>query len=220
MSRAALGGEIPDAGTEPTRRRGDGVDDVGALVVDADDPSGDPDVAVVVNRPPVACEDWTAYFDADAGEEVSVAADNPAYDATAEVVVVAFREALEAAHPEYAGERPLGLGAVDADTYAFPPRRLRRVGHLSEDDDAVAAGGARSDPVARLTDAQRDLRARLDDTATVRVEDDDVDPEAAVLVVEKLGAEHTIDAAGRVEGGPLADRLADIAAEYLGGDSA
>jgi hypothetical protein len=219
VSRAALGGEVPDAGTEPTRRRGDGVDDVGALVVDADDPSDDPDVAVVVNRPPVACEDWTAYFDAGAGEEVSVAADNPAYDPDAEVVVVAFRADLERARPEYGGDRPLPLAEVGPKTYAFPPRRLQRVGHLSEDDADGAPSGT-SDPSDRLTDAQRDLRERLAETSDVEVAADPDDPEAAVLVVEKLGAEHTIDADGAVEGGPLADRLGDIADEYLGGDSA
>jgi|APHM01.1.fsa_nt_gi hypothetical protein len=55
MSRdAALGGEIPDAGTEQRPDRGEGVDECGAIVVDAD--AGEPfearSRAVVVNTPP------------------------------------------------------------------------------------------------------------------------------------------------------------------------
>jgi hypothetical protein len=216
MSRATIGADVPDAGTEATAQRGEGVDEVGALVEDADD--SDPNPAVVINRPPVALDEWVAYRD-DEGEEVSVAGDNPAYDADSEVVVVAFREDLERAHPDWSPPEALELPA-ECPTYAFPPRRLRRIGDLVEEDDAEDAGGSETTPADRLTDAQRALRERLEETSDVAAVADPDDPEAAVLAVEKLGATHMIDADGAVEGGPVADRLADVAAEYLGGDSA
>ena len=216
--RTALGGDVADAGTEQKRQRGDGVDEVGALVVDADDDSDDRDPAVVVNRPPVPCSDWDAYGD------TTVAEDNPAYDADDHVVVVAFRHELEAAHPAWDADGALSL-PLECPAYAFPPRRLRRVGHVAEDDAVEGGDDSEADttpaaPVDRLTDEQEALRERLEETADVDVEADPDDPEAAVLVVEKLGGEHTIAADGSVEGGPLADRLADVAGEYLGGEEA
>jgi hypothetical protein len=218
MSRAKIGADVPDAGTEATPQRGEGVDAVGAVVVDADDTDPDRDEAVVVNTPPVALDDWVAYRDDD-GEDVTVAADNPAYDADSEVVVVAFREDLERAHPDWSPPEALELPA-ECPTYAFPPRRLRRIGDLVEEDDTEDAGGSETTPADRLTDAQRALRERLEETSDVAVVADPDDPEAAVLAVEKLGATHMIDGDGAVEGGPVADRLADVAEEYLGGDSA
>jgi hypothetical protein len=206
--RTALGGDVPDAGTEQKRHRGEGVDEVGAIVVDADDDSDDRDPAVVVNRPPVSCSEWHAYGD------TTVAEDNPAYDADDHVVVVAFRHELEAAHPEWDATGALSL-PLECPAYAFPPRRLRRVGHVAEDDAPEDGAGEETDPTDRLTDAQERLRERLEETAEVDVRDSGGE---AVLVVEKLGAEHTIDADGSVEGGPVADRLADVAAEYLGGE--
>ncbi|WP_049938140.1 hypothetical protein [Haloplanus natans] len=214
MSRATIGGDVPDAGTEATPQRGEGVDEVGALVEDADD--ADPNPAVVINRPPVALDDWVAYRDDD-GEDVTVAEDNPAYDADSEVVVVAFREDLERAHPDWSPPEALELPA-ECPTYAFPPRRLRRIGDLVEEDDTEDAGASETTPADRLTDAQRALRERLEETSDVAVVADPDDPEAAVLAVEKLGATHMIDADGAVEGGPVADRLANVAAEYLGGE--
>lgn len=209
--RNAPGGDVPDAGTEQIRQRGDGVDEVGALVVDADDDSDDRDPAVVVNLPPVPCSEWDAYGD------TTVAEDNPAYDADAEVIVVAFRDELEAAHPAWDADSALSL-PLECPVYAFPPRRLRRVGHVAEDDAPEDGAAEETDPTDRLTDAQAALRERLEETADVDVEADPDDSEAAVLVVEKLGAEHTIAADGSVEGGPLTDRLEDVAGEYLGGE--
>jgi len=98
-------------------------------------------------------------------------------------------------------------------------RRHHGVGHVADEDedDDSEADTTPAAPVDRLTDGQEALRERLEETADVAVAPDPDDPEAAVLVVAKLGAEHTIAADGSVEGGPLADRLADVAAEYLGG---
>lgn len=175
------------------------VAEVGARVVDRDDP--DPNEAVVVNTPPVPADEWEAYTRYD-GEEVTVAADNPGYDAGAEVVVVAFAEDLADAHPQYAGDAPLELGSVECPTYAFPPGRLERVDT--------------TDPEALLTDEQAALRDRLAESADVRVERE---ADEAVLVVEKLGEEHRITPDGGVTGA-LAGRIEPVAAEYLGGERA
>jgi hypothetical protein len=220
VSRASFGGgDVPDRETEQITPRGEGVGEVGALVIDADDDSSTPDEAVVVNRPSVSLDGWVAYRSEDG--EVTVADDNPAYDPEAEVVVVAFRDELEAAHSDWEPPEALELPA-DCQTYAFPPRRLRRVGQYVEDDETADddADDTPNAPVDRLTGAQRDLRERLEETSDVAVAADPDDSEAAVLVVEKLGETHTIDADGNVEGGAIADRLADVAAEYLGGGTA
>jgi hypothetical protein len=221
VSRASFGSDdVPDAGTEQITPRGEGVEEVGALVVDADDDRSDRDTAVVVNTPPVSAAEWGVYRDSN-GEKVTVADDNPAYDPEAEVVVVAFRDELEAAHPDWEPPEALELPA-DCQTYAFPPRRLRRVGQYVEDGETADDGADNTPdaPVDRLTDAQRELRERLEETSDVAVAADPDDSEAAVLVVEKLGETHTIDADGTVEGGAIADRLAGVAAEYLGGETA
>jgi hypothetical protein len=174
------------------------VRELGARVVDVDDE--DPNEAVVVNLPPVPAAEWIAYVDD--GEEVTVADDNPEYNAAAEVVVVAFADEFDAAHPTWNADNPLPLGEADCATYAFPPGRLKRV------DD--------TDPEALLTDGQAALRERLAESATVDVERV---ADHAVLVVEKLGREHRIVPGGQVSG-PLAGQLQPIAAEYLGGGRA
>ena len=70
-------------------------------------------------------------------------------------------------------------------------------------------------PVERLTTGQQNLRERLSARSEVDVEPDPDDPTSAVLVVQKLGKEHRIAADGTVSDGPVADRLAEIAQEYL-----
>jgi hypothetical protein len=207
----------------------DRVAEIGALVEDRDDSSDDSNRAAVVNLPPVPADEWEAY------DDTTVAEDNPEYDADADVIVVAFCDDLTDAHPDWSGDAPLTL-PLECPTYAFPPGRLQRVGHFAEtdtqpasgDDDATDdtrvdrnsedktdesddSGGETAD--SPLTDAQAQLRDRLAESAEVTVETDNG---AAVLVVEKLGAEHRIFPDGTVEGGPLADRLGDVAREYLG----
>ncbi len=70
-------------------------------------------------------------------------------------------------------------------------------------------------PVERLTTGQQNLRERLSARSEVDVQPDPGDPTSAVLVVQKLGEEHRIAADGTVSDGPVADRLAEIAQEYL-----
>jgi hypothetical protein len=70
-------------------------------------------------------------------------------------------------------------------------------------------------PVERLTTGQQNLRERLSARSEVDVEPDPDDSTSAVLVVQKLGEQHRIAADGTVSDGPVADRLAEIAQEYL-----
>ncbi len=71
----------------------------------------------------------------------------------------------------------------------------------------------------RLTTGQQDLRERLSDRSEVVVEGDPDDQTSAVLVVNKLGEEYRITADGTVSEGPVANRLAEVAQEYLCGDA-
>ncbi|MBB6647975.1 hypothetical protein [Halobellus ruber] len=208
--RATLTGSVPDARTEQKRRRGDGVDEVGAIVVDADDDSTDRDEAIVVNTPPVPIDEWTVRRP---GQVATVAEDNPAYDPGDAVIVVAFRDELEAAHPEWEPPEAIELPAA-CRTFAFPQRRLRRVGAYGEDGAEGDAAGAEGSTGLELSEPQRRLRTRLEESCRVDV---DVREGEAVLVAEKLGDEHVIHPDGSVEGGAIAGRLEDVAAEYLGG---
>lgn len=196
---------------------------LGAVVEDTEDE--DPDRAVVVSKPGASLDEWVAYS-AD-GETVTVADDNPDYPSDEEVVVVLFEGAPEL--EDYTGGYPLELSDIETREYAFPPGRLRRLGHIAdgerdgadeaESDEEEPADQSTETPEERLTPGQRDLRKRLDETADVTVAFAE-DGETAVLVVEKLGEEYTIRPDGTVEGGALTDRLTDIAADYVGGEAA
>ncbi len=72
---------------------------------------------------------------------------------------------------------------------------------------------ADGDPLDGHADV-RALRDRLEERSAVEV---GVEDGAPVLRVDKLGVTHTIAADGSVSDGPVADRLRDVAAEYLGG---
>lgn len=146
------------------------------------------------------------------GETDESAEDNPAYDPGDAVILAAFRAELEATHPEWEPPEAIELPA-ECRTYAFPQRRLRRVGSYGEHDAAGDPDGERGSP-PELSEVQRRLRTRLEDSCSVNI---DVREGEAVLVAENLGDEHVIHPDGRVEGGAVADRLGDVAAEYLGG---
>jgi hypothetical protein len=216
MSRdAALGGEIPDAGTEQRPDRGEGVDECGAIVVDAD--AGEPfearSRAVVVNTPPVACSDWSVYYEG--GEEVTVADDNPVYDADAHVIVVAYLDDVLREYPDWDADSALAP-PLECRSYAFPPRRLQRVGTYPEDVRTDAHDDERPPtPADRLTSGQEDLRDRLEESGSVAIAPDHDDAGRAVLIFEKLGTEYTIDADGVVSDGAIAGRLGNVAADYL-----
>jgi len=112
-----------DADTESSRPS------TGDLVADREDT--DPDPAVVVNKPPVAAEEWNVSYTSE-GEAVTVADENPEYDPKSEVLIVVFHADLVETHPDWSrSEGSLPLADAECKTYAFPPERLRK---LSADD--------------------------------------------------------------------------------------
>jgi hypothetical protein len=216
MSReASLGGETPDAGTTSRPQRGEGVREYGAIVVDADSSVefDERDRAVVVNTPPVECSEWTIYRSG--GEEVTVADDNPAYDSSSEVVVVAFLQDLTRDHPDWDATQALDL-PLECASYAFPPRRLQRVGTYPDPDEGHKRP---TTPADRLTPEQERLRERLEESGGVAIAPDPDDKDRAIIIFEKLGSEYTIDADGVVSDGPIAARIEKVAAEFLGCES-
>jgi hypothetical protein len=189
---------------------------VGDTVRDRED--DDPNPATVVNLPPVECSDWEVV-----GRDATVAEDNPEYDPDADVVVVAFDDDLDTYASDWDGDEPLSLAETDVYVYAFPPGRLAPVEETTETapEDPEPADGPETDaepPRDPLDgyDGLRALKERLAERSDVRVETDAGEP---VLVVDKLGADHRIHADGSVSDGPIADRLRDVAVEYLGGDA-
>lgn len=169
-----------------------------------------------MNTPPVTCADWTAYYDEEAGE-VTVADDNPVYDPDAQVVVVAYLDDLMSTYPEWDSDPALEL-PLECPWYAFPPRRLQRVGTYPEDVREAPTDKSNHKPARRLTDGQKDLRDRLKESGEVEVAPDPNDSDRAILIFHKLSTEHTIDADGVVSDGPISVRLAKLADEYLEGD--
>jgi hypothetical protein len=116
---------------------------IGTYAVDQEDP--DPNLAIVINRPPVTGEDWVAYHTPETGE-VTVAEDNPDYDPEAQVVVVAFFEEFVEAHAEWTPEDgPFPLDQSRVTTYAFPPGRLDEADPGEWDVDTDALGRAAGD---------------------------------------------------------------------------
>jgi hypothetical protein len=199
---------------------------IGDVVADREaDTDGDP---VVVNLPPVACAEWDAYRTDDGA--VTVAEDNPAYDAESEVVVVMYDEDLDGWGAEWDGDRPLPLAeAPHGATYAFPPGRLEHTGGTygaggdPDDDpddeaDSEEPDDATDDEGEEPADTLReDLDAIADVVAELNVDSVAVDTFREVVVVEKLGKQYAITRSGEVDADdPLADRLADALGEVSG----
>lgn len=179
---------------------------IGDVVIDRDHP--EPNPAVVVNLPSKTASEWTAFWVRD--DPVTVAEDNPEYDAGATVAVVVYRETLAEEYPTWAGGSPLRLVELNdrgINFYAFPRPRLQRVGELEADD---AAG---EDAPVGLVVGFRALTTHLDHVADARMDGSRSPP---ALVVERDGVTYRITADGRVEGdGPLTERLEDLASTYL-----
>lgn len=185
---------------------------IGDAVLDAEDDAPTP--ATVVNLPPVTCDDWRV------GDE-TVADHNPDHPADAEVVVVAFDDHLDEYAPEWDGDAPLVLAETDVYYYAFPPTRLRPADDAEDrrrDEDREAAaddeGETPSDPLAAW-DGLQQLKARLEERHEVEVRREDGEP---LLAFDKAAREYRVRPDGSVSDGPFADRIADVAAEYLGGE--
>ncbi|RLM62554.1 hypothetical protein [Halorubrum sp. Atlit-26R] len=186
------GGRLPDTNSF----------ELGDTVLDRED--DDPNTATVINCPPVSCDAW------DVGEE-TVADHNPAYDAEADVIVVAFDDDLAEAKPDYDGTDPIPLAEVDIPTYAFPPGRLVNVEASGRECDSHRANAS---PLEGF-DGVRELKERLEETSDVGVHREDGEP---VLTITKAGREYRIRSDGSVSDGPFQSKLADVAAEFLGGD--
>lgn len=219
MSERLESGEVPDAGTSSRPNRGKNVYEYGAIVVDADSSVefDERDRAVVVNTPPVECSEWTVYRSE--GEEITVADDNPAYDSSSEVVVVAFLQDLTRDHPDWDATSALDL-PLECASYAFPPRRLQRLGTYEADaTEGLHDDESPSSPADRLTSEQERLRERLEESGEVAITPDPDDKDRAIIIFEKLGSEYRIDADGVVSDGPIAGRIAKVAAEFLGCES-
>ena len=190
---------------------------IGDAVLDAED--DDPTPATVVNLPPLTCEEW------DVGDE-TVADHNPDHPADAEIVVVAFDDDLAEYAPEWDGDAPLSLAETDVRVYAFPPTRLRLQSDAEDrrreadredatDDEGETPSPAHEDPL-RAWGGLADLKARLEERHDVDVRHEGDEP---LLAFDKAGREYRVRPDGSVSDGPFSDRIADVAAEYLGGES-
>jgi hypothetical protein len=204
---------------------------IGDTVIDRE--QGDPDIGVVVNRPPMAAEEWEAYRSD--GEVVTVADDNPDYEPTSKVVVVMYPGDIEEWGVEWDAEEPLSLKKAPQGTaYAFPPNRLNPVGTYSSDgkteatepsqaDDGTRDSSSESSSAEPAQEACQDeptLRERLDliadEVAELNVDDVAIDTFREVVVVEKLGEQYQIDVKGCVNADdPLAQRLEEMVSEQL-----
>lgn len=95
-------------------------------MVDSEDP--EPDLAIVINVLDVPISDWIVY-----GRE-TVAEQNPAYDSTDRVVIVAFEHFLDQEWPDWRRNPPPQLfeGVVNRGIkfHAFPQERLERAQSL------------------------------------------------------------------------------------------
>ncbi|WP_092664420.1 hypothetical protein [Halorientalis persicus] len=210
----------------------------GVKVVDREADPQERDVAVVINSPPSTCEDWNAYYDQEKDDWVTVAEDNPEYEADVPVVVVAYLPDIEEGDADIRPvESPVELGPLDVTYYSFPPGRVKIVdipdhvevgadssegnasdeggeGEASDESEGNAAEEESSEPPEwELSDEFEALRDRLAESATVDVEHTEEGP---VLAVEKLGTSYRIQEDGTITGdGALQDRLEDLVDEYL-----
>ena len=181
---------------------------LGDVVVDSDAPEDKQAPAVVINKPPVPADEWVAYTEN--GEDVTVAEDNPEYDDD-RVVAVVFEADLAEWSGEPNGDVPLPL----AQAPRFEPTGRNNAGAGETDADGETDRGAEGD-AADEPAALDALAERLAETADVERDTEDGEP---VLRVDKLGATHTVFPDGSVDGGPVAGKIGDVAAEYLGGDA-
>lgn len=108
----------------------------GMTVVDRED--DDPNPAVVINCPKASCDEWDAYYDREKERSITVAEDNPDYDADAPVIVVSFLHDIRDRHPDvFPINDPLSLADLDCSFYSFPPGRLRVIDEEEIDDELL-----------------------------------------------------------------------------------
>ncbi len=168
----------------------------GDVVVDRDAGPEDREAAVVVNTPPVAARDWKLFH----GLTVAEYDGNEEYDPNVPVALVVYRAELGEWRPGYNGRSAIpatSLEGAPVEYYTFPAPRLKVV----EPTDGNTAA-----PLHAIANAVRSRRVKI--LA--------VDRREAVVKIEKLGVEHTIEADGTVDGtGRTAERLEEIATAAL-----
>ncbi|QSG04621.1 hypothetical protein [Halapricum desulfuricans] len=174
---------------------------VGTRVLDRED--GDPDEAVVVDRPEdMTVADWEYEVD---GETYTTAESNPDYSDDEQLVLISFLDSLESDWPDWEavspGELRDGVRERDVPVYGFPEGRL----------EADAADTDESDTV-EVPEEFEVIRDRLEENDfAVTLEED-----AAELHVEKYDTEYVVSADGAVEGeAGLRNRVASIVSRYL-----
>ncbi len=203
--------------------------EIGEPVVDRDSPDDDPNTAIVVNCPPQAADDWTAY------RNTTVAEDNPDYPEDASVAIVVYRHELAEFDPDWAerdGPFPLAeLNEAGVSHYSYPVPRLRSLatddsGEPDETDeegenaDTGNEDQTESDPTETSTDADqtdsepsadvRTLKERLIDCGLAA----EIEPDGHTVVTEKLGVTYRLTPGELLEGdGPHRDQIEEIAAD-------
>lgn len=148
---------------------------IGDVVHDRED--DDPNDARVVNTPSVPANEWIARQGSYA--EKTVAEDNPDYPADAPVIAVVYAADLHEAFPDWTGETPLSLDAInesDASYYSFPAPRLTVVDSRppvtesspgdGESEAPAAAAGAESPATDDPPDSGPDCDPAVDADAT------------------------------------------------------
>lgn len=165
---------------------------IGDSVIDRED--DDPNEAVVIRRSPEeTIVDWEHESD---GETVTTADENPEYPEDEQLVVVAFRESLESAWPDWQEADPDALfeGAADRDVnrYGFPEGRLEPIEPGELDAEWLDGLGD------RLADAGWE-----------------VEREPTELVVEQFDERYRIDADGEIAGdGQYQTPLSNLVENY------
>lgn len=171
----------------------------GAYVLDVEDDNPDLAVALHVSETPIG--EWE--LNPDEGEVRTVAEDNPDYDESEPVVVVAFVESgLNTHFPEWSETDPDELydEAKESETklYHFPESRLTEL-----DEEHVAAF------TSETTVAIGELRERLEEAEW------ETELSKGALVVEKIGEQYQILPDGTVNGdGQVRTPLENIVSEY------
>lgn len=174
---------------------------VGAVVVDRDAEPGEQNEAVVVNTPPVRADEWNV-----GTETVAGFPGNEQYDHRAPVVLVVFRDDLEAWRPDYTGDEAIRAKTLEtgpAAFYAFPEPRLKRVGRLGE---TAADSGEERGRLEAIADALRERR----------VDDVRVSGGRGVVEVDKLGVTYHVEPDGQVrEQQGLAEQIERVARDAV-----
>ncbi|WP_227355886.1 hypothetical protein [Haladaptatus salinisoli] len=166
---------------------------VGDRVIDTED--DDPSVGVVVARPPEqTIAEWE--FSTDDGTKTT-ADTNPEYPAETQLVVIAFKNALNGYWSDWYEADPdelyQGVRENDVHHYGFPEPRLALV---SESESETRED---TEPTEQQAEPPEQFEPIIE-----RLEQNDFsvayDADAQELHVEKFGVEHTIDPDGTVQG--------------------